>query len=125
MPKRKRSPKPETRQERWKRENLTLAIEEITGVPREEWENCKSRNRSVLRIRRMYVYLMNTLLKYSQWDIVDIFNGEMSQGYICKSIKMVREWVSENSSEPENKAEIEAITKNYETRPAYNFDTIA
>lgn len=114
----------ETRQERWKRENLQLAIEQVTGIVREEWELNNTRNRSIVRIRRIYVYLLHTILKHSHWDIVDIL-GDVSQPYINKSIQIVKGWVSEPSTDPETKAELEAIIKDYETRPTYSFDTIA
>lgn len=121
MPK-KRIRKPETRREQWQRENLIRSIEEITGVVREEWETIDTRNRTILRIRRIYTALMHILLKHSQWDIVDIYKGQVTQGYVNKSIQEVRRWVSEDT---EHKAEIEAIIKNYEARPEYRFDTIA
>jgi len=123
MPK-KKPPTIETRQERWKRENLLLAIEEVTGIVRERWELKTNNERSILRIRRMYVYLMHTLLHHSHWGIVGIL-GDISQPYVNKSIQIVKGWVSDPESEPDYLAELNAIIKNYEERPAYNFDTIA
>jgi hypothetical protein len=116
--------KVETRKQRWDRDNLQSAIEEITGLEREMWETTRSKDRTIVRVRRMYIYLLKTILDYSDWHIVQLISDSTAQNQISRAMKLMREELASEENTT-TKQEIEAIKKNYEARPPYNFDTIA
>ena len=116
----------ETRQQRYERDNLLSAIEEVTGVEREYWETTRSKERTLVRIRRIYMYLLKTVLNYPDRHVVEITSKIATKGtaqnQISRAMKIIREEIEAQG--PLSK-EIEAIKKNYEARPPYNFDTVA
>jgi chromosomal replication initiation ATPase DnaA len=116
--------KVETRKQRWDRDNLQSTIEEITGLERELWETTRSKDRTIVRVRRMYIYLLKTILDYSDWHIVQLISDSTAQNQISRAMKLMREELASEENTT-TKQEIEAIKKNYEARPPYNFDTIA
>lgn len=114
----------ETKKQRWERDNLIRSIEEITGVQRELWEQVSTKQRDIVRIRRIYIYLLNRQLGYTSGNICQMISDSTVMTQYTRAIEFINKEL-ESPEENLTKQEIKAILKDYEERPAYNFDTIA
>lgn len=55
----------ETKQQQAIKTLIIEAIEEVTGVPRELWEQARSKNRDEVFIRKMYVWMLKKYGRYT------------------------------------------------------------
>lgn len=114
----------ETKKQRWERDNLIRSIEEITGIQREQWEQVSTKQRDLVRIRRIYIYLLNRQLGYTGNIICQMISDSTVMTQYSRAVQFIKKEL-ESPEENLTKQEITAILKDYEERPAYNFDTIA